>query len=226
MTDKVSNANPTLPFYVLGAMLVAGPASAANLSVQVLERGSGQPVAAAAVCLGTSADTDQFGAVRTNSDGAVVFEDILDAPLVLTVSKDGFRGERRPIPGMSTDRVTTVLLPRGGLGPQCEAAPIGPDELELRVRNFRVDDGAATTGDRSVTLNFSAGGEATDYRASESRDFAGAQWQPLSAERSFQLSPGGGEKRVYLQLRKYRQAEGLRLETLSEVVSDTIELRR
>lgn len=226
MSYPVSTPYRRLFLGALAAGLMPFAAGAANLSVQVLERGSGTPVAAAAVCLGTSADMDQFGAVRSNNDGTAIFEDILDAPLVLTVSKDGFRGERRAIPGMSTDRVTTVLLPRGGLGPQCDAPETGADELELRVGDFRIDGGAATTADRTVRLDFSTGGEATDYRASESRDFAGAQWQPLSGNRSFRLSAGGGEKRVYLQLRKFRQAEGLRLETLSDVASDTIELRR
>lgn len=203
------------------------PASqAANLSVQVLERGSGTPLVGAAVCLGTGANPDQFGALRTGSDGAVLFDDILDAPLVLTVSKTGFRGERRDIPGMRTDRVTTVLLPRGGLGPRCDAPNAGAEELELRISGFEIDGGAPVTRDRRVTLNFNSDGDATEYRASESRDFANASWQPLAGKHTFELSRGPGEKRVYVQLRKYRQAEGLRLETMSEVVSDTIELRR
>lgn len=204
---------------------MATEAGAANLSVQVLERGSGTPVADAAVCLGTGADPDQLGALRTNSEGAVLYEDILDTALVLTVSKDGFRGERRGIPGMSTDRVTTVLLSRGGLGPQCDAPSATAAELELRAQEFRLDGGAAVTRDRQVRLDFRTGGEATDYRVSEAQDFAGATWQSLSGKRTFLLSPGAGEKRVYLQLRKYREAEGLRLETFSDVVSDTIELR-
>ena len=41
----------------------------------------------------------------------------------------------------------------------------------------------------------------------------------------FELSAGPGRKTVHLQLRRYRVAEGARLETRSEVLSDSIVLR-
>ena len=214
----------------LGALLAmscwAAPLWAANLTVQILERGSGTPVAGAAVCLGTGADPSQFGALRSSADGTVQFEDILDAPLSLTVSKTGFRGERRDLAGMRSDRVLTVLLPRGGLGPRCDAPSGGDDAPGLTISNFRLDGGAASTQRRRVTLDFRTAGDATHYRASESQDFAGAPWQPLNDQPMFELSAGGGEKRVYLQVRKRRQTEGVSLETSSEIVSDSIDLLR
>lgn len=199
---------------------------AANLTVQVRERGNGTPIAGAAVCLGTGADASQFGALRSTNAGTVVFEDILDAPLVLTVSKSGFRGERRNLAGIRFDTVLTMLLPRGGLGPHCDAPATGGDDQVLGVTNFRIDGGAAVTQRRRVSLNFTAVGEPTDYRVSESQDFADAQWHPMTSKPMFELSPGPGRKQVFLQLRKYRQTEGLSLETRSDVVSDSIELRR
>lgn len=210
----------------LAAGLFGAPSWAANLTVQILERGSGTPVESAAVCLGTGADPKQFGALRSNAEGTVQFEDILDAPLSLTVSKTGFRGERRDLAGMRSDRVLTVLLPRGGLGPRCDAPTNGDDERGLTISNFRIDGGAASTQRRRVTLDFRTAGDATHYRASESQDFADAQWHPLNNQPMFELSPGGGEKRVYLQVRKHRQTEGVSLETSSEIVSDSIDLRR
>ena len=210
----------------VAAVLLAAPLWAANLTVQVLERGSGTPLEGAAVCLGTGADPRQFGALRSSADGTVVFEDILDAPLSLTVSRTGFRGERRDLAGLRSDRVLTVLLPRGGLGPRCDAPTAGDDARGLTISNFRIDGGAASTQRRRVTLDFRTAGEATHYRASESQDFADARWQPLNDQPMFELSAGGGEKRVYLQVRKHRQTEGVSLETSSEIVSDSIDLLR
>lgn len=211
---------------ILAATLSGPAALAANLTVQVLERGSGTPIAGAAVCLGTGADPSQFGAYRSDGEGKVSFQDVVDAPLVLTISKSGFRGEQRNLLGTRSDRVLSVLLPRGGLGPQCDAPAASSDETGLSVLDFQLDGGDVRTRNRTVRLNFRALGGATHYRASESQDFAHAQWQPLRATPTFELSPGAGIKRVYLQLRKLRQSEGLSLETRSDVVSDTIELSR
>lgn len=214
----------------LGALLAmacwAAPLWAANLTVQVLERGSGTPVEGAAVCLGTGADPGQLGALRSSADGQVVFEDILDAPLLLTVSKSGYRGEQRDLDGLRFDRALTVLLPRGGLGPRCDAPLAGGDEAGLAVARFRIDGGAETTPRRQVILNFVTNGAPTHYRVSESQDFADARWLPLASGPTFELSPTGGDKTVYLQVRKHRQTEGLSLETRSEVVSDSIVLQR
>lgn len=210
---------------LLGVGLVAGVSSlwAADLTVQVLERGSGSPLAGAAVCLGTGADPSQFGAFRSDAEGTARFEDILDAPLVLTVSKSGFRGEQRNLLGTRSDRVLTVLLPRGGLGPQCDAPSAAGAETGLAITEFRIDAGARRTARGAVQLNLRANGAPTHFRASESSDFAHARWQPLSGTPRFELSPGPGLKRVYVQVRKLRQSEGLSLETQSDVVSDTIE---
>ncbi len=198
----------------------------ANLTVQVRERGNGRAIDDAAVCLGTGADRSQFGAMRTDSDGSAIFEDILDAPLVLTVSKAEFRGERRNIEGLHFDTILTVLLPRGGLGPHCDAPAAASGEGQvLRVARFRIAGGAKQTRQRRVQLSFAADGAATDYRVSESQDFANAQWQPLRANPTYTLSAGPGPKQVFLQLRKYHKTEGLTLETRSNVVSDTIDLR-
>ncbi len=210
---------------ILG-LVVAHSTWAANLTVQVRERGNGRAIEGAAVCLGTGADRSQFGAVRTDSDGSVVFEDILDAPLVLTVSKAEFRGERRYLEGIHFDTILTVLLPRGGLGPKCDAPAAGGGEgTVLRVGHFRIAGGATQTRQRRVELNFAADGAATDYRVSELQDFADAQWQRMKTNPTYTLSAGPGRKQLFLQLRKYHNTEGLTLETRSNVVSDTIDLQ-
>ncbi len=210
---------------ILG-LLMAHATWGANLTVQVRERGNGRAIEGAAVCLGTGADRTQFGAVRTDSDGNASFEDILDAPLVLTVSKSEFRGERRHLEGIHFDTILTVLLPRGGLGPKCDApVAAGGRGKVLRLARFRIDGGAAQTRQRRVELNFAADGAATDYRVSEAQDFADAQWQPMKPNPTYTLSARPGRKQLFLQLRKYHNTEGLTLETRSNVVSDTIDLR-
>jgi hypothetical protein len=73
-------------------------------------------------------------------------------------------------------------------------------------------------------LDFSSDG-ATQYRASESSDLADAQWRPVEGTPTFELSAGPGRKTVYLELRRYREAEGARLETRSDVLADSIVVR-
>ena len=199
---------------------------AAQVSVRVVDAHSNRPLAGVAVCLGTAANPSQFGAFITPDDGTVVFDRVPDTSLSLTLSRQGFLGQRRWLPRARYDRHLTISFNRGGLGPRCAGArPVTPEKAAvIGVRNFILDGGAAVTRDRQVTLDFDAGAGATHYRAAETPDLERVPWQPLTPRPVFRLSPGSGRKTVYLQVRKYRETRGAALELVSAVVSDTIEL--
>jgi hypothetical protein len=82
------------------------------------------------------------------------------------------------------------------------------------VTSFKINAGAATTTNGSVTLNNVATNKPTYYMASEDPDFAGASWLPYSTAPSFDLSDGPGTKEVYFKV-KNDFVE-------SKVVNDTI----
>jgi len=72
-------------------LAVATPAWSAGfgnnwLEVRVVDRQSGAPVGQAAVCLGTAARPDQFGARRATADGTVRFADLPVNRMLLTAS--------------------------------------------------------------------------------------------------------------------------------------------
>jgi len=83
------------------------------------------------------------------------------------------------------------------------------------VTYFKINNDAASTTSRTVTLNNTATGNPTQYIASESSTFSGATWQPYSTAPSFTLSPGNGTKTVYFKVRNSAGVE-------SPVVSDSI----
>lgn len=200
-------------------------ALAGDLTVRVLGKATGQPLPEASVCLGTSADPLQLGAQRTSAEGRAQFRNLPAAPLSLIVSGSGYRSEQRSLPASPLDRELTLLLGKGPSGPfSCQAGPVPTAPEPQQARSFQLDRGAGVTTDRVVTLNF-ASGDATQYRASESRNFKDAPWRPIEGTPRFELSAGAGRKTVYLQLRRYREMEGATLETRSDVLSDNIRLR-
>ncbi|MFZ5785689.1 MAG: hypothetical protein ACOY3Y_04530 [Acidobacteriota bacterium] len=90
-----------------------------------------------------------------------------------------------------------------------------------RLSVVRINNDAATTAWPSVTLNHTVSATSaspTEYRASESPNWAGAIWRPYASAPRFELSSARGTKTVYLQLRA-GQAHA------SNVLSDTIEFR-
>lgn len=86
------------------------------------------------------------------------------------------------------------------------------------VSCFRIDSGAASTTNSTVTLNNSCTNSPMEYMASEFEDFAGASWRTYSTAPAFALSRGNGAKTVYFKVRN----DGGE----SAAVSDTIVLHR
>ncbi len=222
---RTSMPRSRLGLPAIGLAALPAVVSGADLTVRVVDGDDANPVEAAAVCLGTLADPSQLGGYWTPADGRVVFTKVPRAPLVLTISKSGYRAQRRRITIGPGDQIIQMVLPAGGGEEFACDADTQFEAPGLTVTSFRINHGAAVTARRRVTLDFEVSGDATEYRAGESPDLTAAQWRSMEPAPSFELSPGPGSKTVYLQVRRRREAQGARLETQSEVVSDTIRLR-
>lgn len=211
---------------VFATAALAGPLP--DVGVTVVDRTTGQPLAGASVCLGTSADQNQFGAHLTDANGTVVFNEIPRTELILTVSKPQYMGYTRDDVASESNRILAVSLHTGGLGPVCEGAVALAPEAEVEeafsfaVRSFRINKGDKETADRSVELSAKVAGQATHYRASEHADFHGAAWRSFDAPREFELSRGAGDKTVYFQVRRHMEIDGAVLQSLSNVSTGSI----
>lgn len=100
-----------------------------------------------------------------------------------------------------------------------ESSPV-KDTIILKevpiLSTFKINNDAAETAVRTVTLNNTATGNPMLYMASESPDFTKGSWQKYSASPSFTLSSGAGVKTVYF---KVKNVYGV-----TDVLSDTITL--
>ena len=108
---------------LLFLLLMAAVAGyAADVKVQVSEREGNTPLAGAAVCLGTSARIDQFGARLTDQNGFAVFTDVPRTTILVTASGRGYKAEQEIMVTSTSNRVLLMSLPAGGGGVQC---PLG-----------------------------------------------------------------------------------------------------
>lgn len=215
-----------LVFNLLLTLSVA--AAAADLRVRVFERGGKAPLAGAAVCLGTAANLDQFGSSRTDNEGYVIFTDVPRASLLVTASMAGYQSGQERMITSTTNRLLVMTLTNGGGGPQCapDVGAVSADAGGLEIARFVLNGGAGVTAGRSVTLDNRVAGQPTQYRASERRDFSGADWQTYATAPQFELSAGPERKTVYLQVRRHATVNGAILETLSPVVRASIVLQQ
>lgn len=193
---------------ILVALCAAAPAGAADVRVRVVDAVKRVPLSDAGVCLGTPADPQQFGARRTDAQGYVSFAGVPATPLMLTVSRDQYRGYRVQHGTKRFDVVLEVALQTGGLGPSCDAPPVAgaTEESRLAISNFSVNAGQRVTHSREVSIAAVVGGEPTHYRVSERADFSDADWRPFDLPGRFELSRGRGAKTVYFQVRRYRSS--------------------
>lgn len=193
----------------------AGPA----LEVQVLDQATGAPLAGAAVCLGTRAELNQFGAFRTDARGISRFEDLPRNPLLLTVSRPGYRGREQGLEPIAENRVLIVKLAAGGGGPTCAGAE-GSGAVAavgLALTAVEVAPDPVSDDPRRVVVKTRVRGKATDIRVSDSADFAAAPWRPYAPSVGFELNRAGEPATLYVQVRRYVKAGGATLETVSAV---------
>lgn len=200
----------------------AGLLQAASLDVRVIDRDSRQPLSGAAICLGTSANPRQFGALRTDAYGQVAYRDLPEAPLVLTVSNDGYRGHRSQHQLRGFDLKLEVPLPSGGLGPSCDLPAVQADREQLAMDDERwlALEQVRVTRDaeqpQTVQLRLTARGEPTHYRLAASADLSDSRWQPYLEQVTWRESEGKAEA-LYLQLRRFQGDSGAVVERLSAV---------
>jgi hypothetical protein len=194
------------------------------LEVRVVDKQSGSPVGQAAVCLGTRARSDQFGARRASADGTVRFDDLPANSMVLTASRDGYQGKQQGVEPLSGNRVIVLNLASGGGGPVCEAvegsgeaeAEAGGDDLEIASVRVTAD---SSSPDGQVLVTVRVSGDANQIRIAESANFADTAWQELQSKNRYTPGQGNGVKRLYVQVRRQVEAKGASIEVLSPVKS-------
>ena len=217
-----------IKFSVLVWLLTAAiTVTAADVQIQVSERAGNAPLVGVAVCLGTSAKIDQFGARLTDQRGFAVFKNVPRTTILVTASGNGYMSEQENMVTSTSNRRLVMSLPAGGGGVQC---PLGQASSAttgggLSVSRFSMNNGAASTVAGRVTLDNTVQGTPTQYRASERADFRDAEWQGYSKTPVFNLAAGAGNKTVYFQVRRHATVNGAKLETLSPVVRDSIRLQ-
>ncbi|MEM7254765.1 MAG: hypothetical protein AAF493_25410 [Pseudomonadota bacterium] len=219
----------------IGATLIAGPVVAADVTIQVSKTGNGAAVRDAAVCIGTQANPAQFGVGLADRNGRVRFQNLPNARLVITAAKPGMKSRRVTVPGTVGDRSIVLAMSAGGGGPTCGEAVAAANPTIIQpasnitnfapgVRGFRINGGDRSTASREVRLDFAVSNNVTHVRASERSDFGDAKWEPATGANTFELSDRLGRKRIYFQARRLLAVEGAELQSLSDVVSDTIVL--
>jgi hypothetical protein len=205
---------------VIGVAAAAASLEPNWLEVHLVDKQAGKPVANAAVCLGTSARSDQFGAKRTDSSGVARFEDIRPNALMLTVSMPGYQGRQQMLEPLYESRVLVVTLVTGGGGPVCDAPQAAADAdmgsgLSVGEVSVRADINSPQATGVLVSVNTS--GPVNQIRISEQPDFKNADWEPYKAAVPFTLSPGAGVKQLYVQVRRAAQVQGASIEVVSPV---------
>ncbi len=229
----LSNSSTILAMFAIFAILTNSNAHAANLKVHVQDAHKSQPLSNIAVCAGTTADVNQFGAFRTDSNGNVTLPPLPNTSILLTVSGEQRKGTQHIVPlhNIHIDLVRVIKSSRGGFGPVCNApAPethYAPDgytttDYNLRITRLYLDKGHSNTSSRTVVLSPKIQGQPTHYRISEDPDFKDSEWQDYQKTPIFTLSSGEGEKKVFYQVRKSIETDRGNVQTLSNVISDWI----
>lgn len=191
------------------------------LEVRVIDSQTATPVSDASVCLGTSARPDQFGSRRTDREGIVRFQDLLPNPLVLSVSRNGFRGQQRAVGPAYDSRIVVLKLASGGGGPECHALPLqeraAPAPASgISIQRLTVDRADAGSDSAGVIVGVSVSGKANQVRIGERADFHDSEWQELQGPVAFTLSDAD-VRQLYVQVRRVLEAEGVSIEEVSPV---------
>ncbi|MDH3451597.1 MAG: hypothetical protein OEN20_04200, partial [Gammaproteobacteria bacterium] len=205
---------------ILVGLYGAAAAGAADVQIRVVDAAKRTALSDAGVCLGTPANPRQFGAQRSDAQGTVNFSGVPATPLMLTVSRNQYRGYRVQHGAKRFDVVIEVGLQRGGLGPVCDA-PLGAgteQQTRLAISKFSINAGQRVTSRRDVSIAAVVGGGPTHYRVSERADFSDADWLPYALPGRFKLSSKRGAKTVYFQVRRFHGSGEASMQSVSEIV--------
>lgn len=196
---------------VAGLLLtvMASAAQAAQFGVRVVSP-QGEPIAGAAVCIGTHGDYKKFGAVFTSSDGSVML-DVPPVPLVVTVSKNRFAGLRISEPARRFDLVKVIELRDGLPGPRCKAgSSLASKGVTPSIKGVSIRDNAVR-----VQLVPKVAGGASHYRLSSKRNMDKVNWVNLSDAITVDTNMLG--KTVYLQVARIAKSGQSSIESHSNV---------
>jgi hypothetical protein len=179
------------------------------LEAHTFDEQTGKPLADVAICLGTSARADQFGARRTDRNGVVRFENVRTVPLVLTASRSGYKGREQSLEPLYQSRVLVLKLVTGGGGPVCNAEQSAEDVdvtagLAINTVNVRRDINV----ENGVLVSVVASGKINQIRLSEQADLDGVAWQPYKSAMPYTLSAGAGTRHLFVQVRRASEVEG------------------
>lgn len=203
-------------------LLAAGTVNAAKFGVKVVTE-SGEPIAGAAVCIGTHGNYRQFTAQFTSATGEVSVE-VPNVPLVVTVSRNRFSGIRMAEPARQFNLIKEVKLLDDVPGPRCRAGSslakgIGVDDIFVQAE--KVADGVVGN-DLAVESGFllipSVTGNPSHYRLSDSSSFAESSW--LEYQAAIDLPENlYNKKSVYMQVRRLMTKKTGWIEARSDIVS-------
>lgn len=188
------------------------------LEAHAFDEQTGKPLADVAICLGTPARADQFGARRTDGNGVVRFEDVRTVPLVLTASRSGYKGREQRLEPLYQSRVLVMKLVTGGGGPVCNAEQSADDAdvttgLVINAVNIRRDSNV----ENGVLVSVAASGKINQIRVSEQADLSGIAWQPYDSAMPYSVSAGAGAKRLFVQVRRASEVQGASIAVESPV---------
>lgn len=201
----------------LTALITMSRADAASFGVRVIDE-QGQPLAGAAVCIGTAANPGQFGAFMTAADGSARIDNAPAVPLRITVSKEAFQGVHFEEPIRNWNLMTDVTLLRDGEGPVCDisghADAQAADSERLKISYLNAFKSRA-----GYTIESDIQGAPTHYRVSHRKDFAGAKWQPYQKAVTYR---GAAKDALYFQVKRFSGNTGSWLEARSAVADIAI----
>lgn len=149
--------------------------------------------------------------------------DPAELPFDLVLSSGGLVRLSRVVglsAGAGEKRIWAYVLDRAGNRSAPFALPVVVDDAAPAVASLRIDDGAAyaTSSLVSLELALAAGADdAVELAFSTEQGFPVTLWEPLATTAAFLLSPGDGERSVWV---KVRDAAG----NVSEPVQATIEV--
>ncbi len=92
------------------------------------------------------------------------------------------------------------------------------------VTSFKIDAGAATSTNPTVTLNIKATESPTNYMASEDPGFSGASWLPYSTAPKFILTNGAGTNTVYFQVENVYGPSNVASATVQLIVPPVLQI--
>jgi hypothetical protein len=207
--------------FLIGSVLAAFSASVFSFSseshwleIRVFNKQSDRAVSGAAVCLGTTARPDQFGARRSNEDGVVRFEQLGQMP----ISKQGFQGRKQLLEPLYQSRVLVMKIASGGGGPECNAPAEPLDNTTssgLTVDRIDISADSGTGKSGNVLISVAVSGPVNQIRISEQADFAGVSWQAYQPAVAYTLSQGKGLKQIHVQVRRVSEAKGASIQVVS-----------